>query len=590
MRIVRVSVTLITSCAMVLASSPQLHARGGGGRGGGGFHGGGGGGRSFSGGGGGGGRSFSGGGGGGGRSFSGGGGGGRSSLSHTGSFNQPRGNMGGGNFGAGDRGNFSANRGNPYAGGGRAGSGQTFSPSAIAKGGGARPGGGEGIRPGGGGERPGGGIRPGGGGDRPGGGGNRPGGGGDRPGGGGNRPGGGGDRPGGGGNRPGQGNRPGNRPGDNNLANNNFNRTNNFNNINHNDWHHGNWNNHWDHNWNHWPNGWGHWGWGGWGWGFGAGLAVASIPWAWGYSSYANPYYVSDGGGYDYSQPILASGTYEAPGTEQPAEGQSPAVTAATASFDAARAAFQQGDYATALAQVDQAIAKVPNDTNLHEFRALVLFAQKQYSQAAAAVYDVLSSGPGWDWTTMVGLYPSAETYTQQLRALEDYCRKNPNASDARFLLAYQYLTCGQTAAAATEFKQAAKLNPKDTLSAQMVTALTPPAEGEQAAPAPAPAPASPATPITAEGLAGSWTATRPDGGSIALALSKDAKYSWKYTQPGGKSQSFDGNYTVADGLLILNQNNTPAMIGQVAQLPGNSFSFKMAGGSPDDPGLTFKR
>jgi hypothetical protein len=529
MNTIRWTVVLMTSCALIVSSGPQLYARGGGGRGGGGFGGGG-----FHGGGG-----FGGGGFGGDRGFSGGGsrnfgGGGERGIGGGGD----RG-FAGGNFGAGDRGNFSANRSNPY-GGGREGSGQFFNPSAMAKGGGARPGGGEGI-----------------------------------------------------GNRGGEGNRGiGNRGGEGNrVGNNNFNRAgnNNFNRIDHGDWHHGNWHNNWNHNWNHWPNGWGHWGGSGFGWGLGAGLGLAAIPWAWGYSSYSNPYYVSDGGGYDYSQPILASGSYDTPPSDQSADGQSPAVAEATQSFDAARAAFTQGDYATALAQVNQAIAKVPNDTNLHEFRSLVLFAQKQYSQAAAAIYDVLSSGPGWDWTTMIGLYPSVDAYTQQLRALEEYCRTNPSASDARFLLAYQYLTCGQTDAAATEFKQAAKLNPKDTLSAQMVAALTPPAEGDKAA-VPPPAPAKPATPVTADSLIGSWTATRPDGGSIALSLTKDAKFSWKYTEPAGKSQAFDGTYTVADGLLILNQNNTPAMVGQVAQLPDKSFNFKMAGGSPDDPGLTFKR
>ena len=48
----------------------------------------------------------------------------------------------------------------------------------------------------------------------------------------------------------------------------------------------------------------------------------------------------------------------------------------------------------------------MPNDPTLHEFRALVLFAQGQYDAAAATLYPVLNAGPGWDWTTLVGLYP----------------------------------------------------------------------------------------------------------------------------------------------------------------------------------------
>ena len=91
--------------------------------------------------------------------------------------------------------------------------------------------------------------------------------------------------------------------------------------------------------------------------------------------------------------------------------------------FDAGRASFQQGNYTDALQQADAALAKLPNDTTLHEFRALCLFALGRYDEAAAALYAVLSVGPGWDWTTLIGLYPDVDVYTAQLRALEDYCR-----------------------------------------------------------------------------------------------------------------------------------------------------------------------
>ena len=112
-----------------------------------------------------------------------------------------------------------------------------------------------------------------------------------------------------------------------------------------------------------------------------------------------------------------------------------------------------QGDYKTALAQVDQAIALVPNDTVLHEFRGLALFALGRYKEAAAADYAVLSAGPGWDWTTLSALYPNVEVYTEQLRALEQYAKSNPAASEAKFLLAENYLTCGYTDAAAAQLK-----------------------------------------------------------------------------------------------------------------------------------------
>ena len=46
---------------------------------------------------------------------------------------------------------------------------------------------------------------------------------------------------------------------------------------------------------------------------------------------------------------------------------------------------------------------------------ASLLFALQKYPESAAAIYAVLSAGPGWDWTTMSGLYPNVNVYTQQL-------------------------------------------------------------------------------------------------------------------------------------------------------------------------------
>ena len=66
-------------------------------------------------------------------------------------------------------------------------------------------------------------------------------------------------------------------------------------------------------------------------------------------------------------------------------------------------------------------------------------------------MYAVLSGGPGWDWTTESGLYPSIAVYTKQLRALEQYSRDNPQAADARFLLAYQYMLTGHNDAASAD-------------------------------------------------------------------------------------------------------------------------------------------
>ena len=43
----------------------------------------------------------------------------------------------------------------------------------------------------------------------------------------------------------------------------------------------------------------------------------------------------------------------------------------------------------------------------------------------------------------LIGLYPNVNVYTAQLRALEAYCKANPQSATSRFVLAYHYLTEG---------------------------------------------------------------------------------------------------------------------------------------------------
>ena len=67
----------------------------------------------------------------------------------------------------------------------------------------------------------------------------------------------------------------------------------------------------------------------------------------------------------------------------------------------------------------------------------------KRFDEAAAVDYAVLSAGPGWNWSTLVGLYPDVDTYTNQLRALEASVRTNANSPSTQFLLGYHYLVEG---------------------------------------------------------------------------------------------------------------------------------------------------
>ncbi|MDB5337702.1 MAG: hypothetical protein JWN70_3321 [Planctomycetaceae bacterium] len=379
-------------------------------------------------------------------------------------------------------------------------------------------------------------------------------------------------------------------------------------------WYHGNWHNNWDRPWYGRPIGWGY----GYGGAYMAG-AMLTAPWNWGYWGYSNPYYsYSSGPAYlDYSQPVVSADTSGADADntgDTPAQsvvaGQNdiPGVAVDQASpkdeamqlFDTARVAFRSGDYAAALTQVEQALEKLPKDSVLQEFRALVLFAQQDYKGAAAPLYAVLSAGPGWDWTTLIHLYANIDVYTDQIRTLEEYRKAHPDSAEARFVLAYHYLTQGHGEAAAKELTKVVELNPRDTLSAQILKSLTPPAAGatDDTPPTPdsevkpadsdvKPGDTKPAKPLDLAKLVGNWTASRDDGSAFALSLTKDNKFKWKFTL-NKKTQEYSGPYEVADNILILKQNDSPAMVFEVTPMGANSMNFKLAGGDPADPGLVF--
>ena len=108
-----------------------------------------------------------------------------------------------------------------------------------------------------------------------------------------------------------------------------------------------------------------------------------------------------------------------------------------------------------------EGVLKLP----LHEFRSLVLFAKQDFQQSAATIHSVLAVGPGWDWTTMSGMYSNAELYTGQLRALESFTKSNPQDAASQFLLAYHYMTCGHPDAAARQLQTVVALMPDDRVS-----------------------------------------------------------------------------------------------------------------------------
>ncbi len=294
---------------------------------------------------------------------------------------------------------------------------------------------------------------------------------------------------------------------------------------------------------------------------------------------------------YDYSQPIDAQ-------SQPPADA---VATQATTQFDTAREAFKNGDYTKALELTDGAIKSMPNDATLHEFRALCLYALKRYDEAAAALYAVLSAGPGWDWTTLISLYADPETYTQQLRALESYCSQNRQSAAGRFVLAYQYLTEGHADAAVGQLKVVARLQPKDQLTSQLLQQLVQtekPASDSDTTSLAQTAPGLATTTLTAnpnssgvEGkLEGSWTAQPNADTTITITFQDKGHFVWKVSRQG-KDQQFSGNSSYENGLLTLVQDqNNNTMVGHTGWKDETHFTFKVIGAGPGDPGLSFTK
>jgi hypothetical protein len=332
-----------------------------------------------------------------------------------------------------------------------------------------------------------------------------------------------------------------------------------------------------------------------------------------GYSDYSNPYYTEEMPAY-YNEPILTESypaapveitnqttvapsnqtnvapsnqTNVAPADQAPAAAAPPPGVSSEAldKFDQARADFLDGQYDSALKLTDAAIAKMPHDAVLHEFRSLVLFALQRYAESAATIHPVLDVGPGWDWKTLSGLYANVDTYTQQLRALEAARDKDPKNAALRFLLGYHYLTCGFPEQAAKEFSRVVEQKPKDSVSTALLATVSP-RDAQQTQEAP-----SPETPkdVPPDSVIGSWSAQGQGKSHFAMNLGKDGSFTWGFTS-GGRKQEVKGVFTVEANVLAMEPDSGGTMLAEVSLKEPNTLHFKMIGGKSDDPGLNFQR
>ncbi|WP_197441296.1 tetratricopeptide repeat protein [Thalassoglobus neptunius] len=317
------------------------------------------------------------------------------------------------------------------------------------------------------------------------------------------------------------------------------------------------------------------------------------VGWAFGYYDYYNPYaaptYVDNSTMvYNYSEPLIMTPDETTLSADPQSDlTETPIPEEVLSNFDQARVDFYNEDYEAALKSTDAALKELPNDAVIHEFRALVSFALGNYNEAAATLYAVLSVGPGWDWTTMSGLYPSVDVYTTQLRALESYIRSNPDDQPARFVLAYHYVTAGHDEAAIRQLKELVEANPQDQVSREMLERLDPEAEIPDAAKQVEPPKLT--QPVSEDQLVGSWTAKRGDS-TFEMTLGADREFSWSYSQSGGEAQKVTGVWGIDDdGVLAMEMNDEGTMLAQVI-VKGNSMDFYMLGDTQGQDPLKFEK
>lgn len=327
------------------------------------------------------------------------------------------------------------------------------------------------------------------------------------------------------------------------------------------------------------------------GWGLG-GWGLGSLNYSSGYLGYSNPYYINSGTTvYNYTQPIPVSYNTTVEVNESDV---SSAETVLTSAIDA----FRLNDYDQALDIANKGISQYSDDAVLHEFRALVLFAKQDYQQAAATIHSVLAVGPGWDWTTLIGMYSDANLYTEQLRSLEAFTKSNPQDSASQFLLGYHYMTCGHPESAARSFQRVVSQLPNDRVAVDLLQLITPEESAEKgtdATLARSPAPVDRAAeadvkPIDPKVLVGAWSSSRDDGSAFKLNLTDDAKFTWSFTPKDQPEQEFGGTYTVEQNVLVLERKDGGSLIAEVTPETSGNFNFRLLGAAESDKGLEFTK
>lgn len=185
---------------------------------------------------------------------------------------------------------------------------------------------------------------------------------------------------------------------------------------------------------------------------------------------------------------------------------------------------------------------------------------------------------------------------------LERYSQQNLGSAPARLDLAYLYMTQGSTDAAVQQLKRVAALQPKDTLAPQLIQRLggtsAPAAGSTTGQPSQPPQPgvrtsilgtATPTAAVKPGKLEGAWAAHPDPQTTITLSFLEGGRFTWKVAHQG-QDRLIQGKVTSGNDLLTLAQDHGVPIVGNLNWADETHFNFKVAGGGPDDQGLSFSK
>lgn len=136
--------------------------------------------------------------------------------------------------------------------------------------------------------------------------------------------------------------------------------------------------------------------------------------------------------------------------------------------IETAKEQFRAKDYSETIKTLELAMELDPENSDILQFRGFAHFANHDYDEAAADVYDALQLGNTWNWKAVHDLYQSKEVYVSHLRTLETVRKAAPNMTH-HFLLGYQYLVLEHLARGQKELERALIDQPGEPLVTQLV-------------------------------------------------------------------------------------------------------------------------